>query len=136
MPKWGLTMKEGTIVSWLKEVGDEIKKGDNLVEIETEKVVNEFESPESGILLKKIAEVNIKLNVGSLIGILGEKIVDDNSINQFIEDDINKLNKNIAIIYRNYNTNINKDLIRKIRDYCKTNKRKFYISYHYFYNEH
>ena len=37
MPKWGLTMKEGTIVSWLKEVGDEIKKGDNLVEIETEK---------------------------------------------------------------------------------------------------
>ena len=39
-------------------------------------------------------------------------------INQFIEDDINKLNKNIAIIYRNYNTNINKDLIRKIRDYC------------------
>ena len=38
MPKWGLTMKEGTIVSWLKEVGDEIKKGDNLVEIETEKV--------------------------------------------------------------------------------------------------
>ena len=86
MPKWGLTMKEGTIVSWLKEVGDEIKKGDNLVEIETEKVVNEFESPESGILLKKIAEVNIKLNVGSLIGILGEKIVDDNSINQFIEE--------------------------------------------------
>jgi len=52
-------------------------------------------------------------------------------INQFIEDDINKLNKNIAIIYRNYNTNINKDLIRKIRDYCKTNNRKFYISYHY-----
>ena len=52
-------------------------------------------------------------------------------INEFIEDDINKLNKNIAIIYRNYNTNINKDLIRKIRDYCKTNNRKFYISYHY-----
>ena len=86
MPKWGLTMKEGTIVSWLKEVGDEIKKGDNLVEIETEKVVNEFESPESGILLKKIAEENIKLNVGSLIGVLGEKNVDDNSINQGIPD--------------------------------------------------
>ncbi len=52
-------------------------------------------------------------------------------INEFIEDDINKLNKNIAIIYRNYNTNINKDLIRKIRDFCKANKRKFYISYYY-----
>ena len=52
-------------------------------------------------------------------------------INKFIEDDINKLNKNISIIYRNYNTNINKDLIKKIRDFCKINKRKFYISYYY-----
>ena len=52
-------------------------------------------------------------------------------INEFIEEDINKLNKNISIIYRNYNTNINKDLIKKIRDFCKINKRKFYISYHY-----
>tara|TARA_Y100000590_G_scaffold464301_1_gene633403 strand:+ start:199 stop:771 length:573 start_codon:yes stop_codon:yes gene_type:complete len=52
-------------------------------------------------------------------------------INEFIESDINKLNKNISIIYRNYNKNFNKDIIRKIRDYCKTNKIKFYISYHY-----
>ena len=52
-------------------------------------------------------------------------------INEFIESDINKLNRNISIIYRNYNKNINKDIIRKIRDYCKINKRKFYISYHY-----
>ena len=47
-------------------------------------------------------------------------------INEFIENDINKLNNNISIIYRNYNTSINKNLIKKIRDYCK-----FYISYHY-----
>ena len=52
-------------------------------------------------------------------------------INEFIEDDINKLNKNISIIYRNYNTNINKNLIKKIKDFCKISKRKFYISYHY-----
>ena len=52
-------------------------------------------------------------------------------INEFIEDDINKLNKNISIIYRNYNTNINKNLIKKIKDFCKINKRKFYISYYY-----
>ena len=52
-------------------------------------------------------------------------------INKFIKNDISKLDKNISIIYRNYNTNINKDLIKKIRDFCKINKRKFYISYHY-----
>ena len=111
MPKWGLTMKEGTIVSWLKEVGDEIKKGDNLVEIETEKVVNEFESPESGILLKKIAEENIKLNVGSLIGILGENILDDNSINQFVEDfQSNFQNQNIS---EEDNIDLNKKIMIK-----------------------
>ena len=112
MPKWGLTMKEGTIVSWLKEVGDEIKKGDNLVEIETEKVVNEFESPESGILLKKIAEENTKLNVGSLIGILGEKDVDDNSINQFVEEfQSNFQNQNIS---EEHDIDLNKKI--KIKD--------------------
>ena len=86
MPKWGLTMKEGTVVTWLKEVGDMITKGENLVEIETEKVVNEFESPESGILIKKIAEENTKLNVGSLIGILGKEKLDEGYINKYIEE--------------------------------------------------
>ena len=60
MPKWGLAMKEGSIIKWFKEIGDEIKKGENLVEIETEKVVNEMESPESGTLLKKCIEEDVK----------------------------------------------------------------------------
>ena len=52
-------------------------------------------------------------------------------INEFNENDIKKLNKNIAIIYRNYTTKINKNLIIKINNYCKKNGRKFYLSYHY-----
>ena len=52
-------------------------------------------------------------------------------INEFIKDDINKLDKNIKIIYRNYNTKINHKLIKNISNYCKSNGRKFYISYHY-----
>ena len=47
MPKWGLAMKEGSVTSWLKNEGDKINKGETFVEIETEKVVNEFESPEA-----------------------------------------------------------------------------------------
>ena len=50
MPKWGLAMKEGAILQWLKNEGDEVKKGEILVEIETDKVVNEMESPEDGRL--------------------------------------------------------------------------------------
>ncbi|HEX5690126.1 MAG TPA: biotin/lipoyl-containing protein, partial [Roseiflexaceae bacterium] len=38
MPKWGLSMQEGTIGTWLKQDGDTVKKGEPIVEIETEKI--------------------------------------------------------------------------------------------------
>lgn len=86
MPKWGLAMKEGSVTSWLKNEGDKIKKGDTFVEIETEKVVNEFESPEEGILLKKVIENDIKVPVGSLIAIFGNENTDISEIEKFVED--------------------------------------------------
>jgi len=49
-------------------------------------------------------------------------------ISKFEKNNINKLNKNIALIYRNYNKNFNKSLIIQIRKYCKLNKRKFFLS--------
>ena len=52
MPKWGLSMKEGSILKWIKSNGDDISKGDMILEIETEKVVNEMESPENGKIIK------------------------------------------------------------------------------------
>ena len=61
MPKWGLAMKEGSIIKWFKEIGDEIKKGENLVEIETEKVVNEMESQKAVLYLKNVLKKMLKL---------------------------------------------------------------------------
>ena len=49
-------------------------------------------------------------------------------INKFDKNNINKLNKNIALIYRNYNKNLDKSLIIKIKKYCKLKKRKFYLA--------
>ena len=86
MPKWGLAMKEGSVTSWLKNEGDKINKGETFVEIETEKVVNEFESPEEGILIKKVIENDIKAPVGSLIAILGNENTDANEVEKFVED--------------------------------------------------
>ena len=63
MPKWGLAMKDGSVTSWLKNEGDKINKGETFVEIETEKVVNEFESPEEGILLKKLLKMILKFQL-------------------------------------------------------------------------
>lgn len=52
MPKMGLTMTNGKIVRWLKNEGDQVKKGEPLLEIKTEKIVTEVESPGEGILVK------------------------------------------------------------------------------------
>ena len=49
-------------------------------------------------------------------------------ISKFDKNNIKKLNKNIALIYRNYNKNIDKSLIIQIKKYCKLNKRKFFLS--------
>tara|TARA_Y100000590_G_scaffold425111_1_gene532746 strand:+ start:2089 stop:2652 length:564 start_codon:yes stop_codon:yes gene_type:complete len=49
-------------------------------------------------------------------------------INKFDKNNINKLNKNIALIYRNYNKNLDKSLIIKIKKYCKIEKRKFFLA--------
>ena len=99
MPKWGLAMKEGSVTSWLKNEGDKINKGETFVEIETEKVVNEFESPEEGILLKKVIENDIKVPVGSLIAILGNENTDTNEI------------KNIDINYLQLGENNSKNIV-------------------------
>jgi len=49
-------------------------------------------------------------------------------INKFDKNNINKLNKNIALIYRNYNKKLDKNLIIKIKKYCKLKKRKFFLA--------
>jgi pyruvate/2-oxoglutarate dehydrogenase complex dihydrolipoamide acyltransferase (E2) component len=50
MPQWGMNMTEGTVVQWLKAVGDRVEPGEALVEIEAAKAANVLESPVSGIL--------------------------------------------------------------------------------------
>lgn len=51
MPKLGLTMTEGTVTKWLKGVGDSVAAGDILVEVETDKITNQLEAPEDGVVL-------------------------------------------------------------------------------------
>lgn len=50
MPKWGLAMKTGLVVAWLKQAGEVVRQGEPIVEIESEKATNEIESPASGIM--------------------------------------------------------------------------------------
>ena len=51
MPKLGLTMTEGTLVSWIASEGDKIEKNQEIAEIETDKIVNQLSSPADGTLV-------------------------------------------------------------------------------------
>ena len=56
MPQLGLTMEEGTVSKWVKHEGDEVKVGDVIVEITTDKLTNEVNSEVEGTLLKIVAQ--------------------------------------------------------------------------------
>jgi Pyruvate/2-oxoglutarate dehydrogenase complex, dihydrolipoamide acyltransferase (E2) component, and related enzymes len=70
LPAMGESIAEATIIRWLKEEGDSIKKEDILVEIATDKVDSEIYSPVNGILKKKLFAPNEVAKVGSFIAIL------------------------------------------------------------------
>lgn len=73
MPQLGLTMEEGTIGKWIKQVGDNIKKGEIIVEITTDKLSTEIESEVDGTLLKIIAQEGEDIPVKGVIAIIGEE---------------------------------------------------------------
>ena len=73
MPSMGADMTEGTIVKWLKKEGDEVKRGDKLAEIETDKTVVEMESYGEGILKKIVVSEGQVVPVGDLIAYVGEE---------------------------------------------------------------
>ena len=56
MPKIGLDMEEGTILTWLKQAGDSVEEGEARVEIETDKATTEVEAAVSGTLKEIVAE--------------------------------------------------------------------------------
>jgi len=72
MPRLSDTMEEGVIASWLKNVGDTVKKGDVLAEIETDKATMELESYKNGTLLHIGAEKGEKIPVNGLLCIIGD----------------------------------------------------------------
>ncbi|MDR0794418.1 MAG: pyruvate dehydrogenase complex dihydrolipoamide acetyltransferase [Chitinophagaceae bacterium] len=80
MPRLSDTMTEGVIASWQKNVGETIKKGDVLAEIETDKATMELESYYDGVLLYTGTDKGGKLQVNDLLAIIGSKEEDISAI--------------------------------------------------------
>ncbi|MBA2517752.1 MAG: biotin attachment protein [Solirubrobacterales bacterium] len=72
LPKWGMTMQEGTVQGWLKQVGDPVAEGDAIAEVETEKAIAEVEAPVGGTLVELLVEGGTTVDVGTVIARIEE----------------------------------------------------------------
>ena len=86
MPKWGLSMTEGTVVDWLVGEGAEVTPRDEVVEIETTKITNVIEAPAAGVLRRRVAGAGETLPVGALLAVVADASVPDDAIDAFIAD--------------------------------------------------
>jgi pyruvate dehydrogenase E2 component (dihydrolipoamide acetyltransferase) len=73
MPRLSDSMEEGTVLNWLKQVGDEVAVGDELVEIETDKANMGYEADVAGTLLEIVIQENESAPVGAVIARIGDK---------------------------------------------------------------
>lgn len=84
VPKWGIEMVEGTITSWNKSEGDSIAKGDEVFEMESDKIVNVWDSPVDGVLRRVLVPAGDAHPVGALLGVIADASVADSDIDAFI----------------------------------------------------
>ena len=125
MPKMSDTMEEGVIASWLKKVGDEIKSGDILAEVETDKATMELESYDDGTLLHIGIKDGESVPVNGIIAIIGEKDEDISEIlNEASSDSSNKEEEKEPLVEENIDNKdeevkdeeINKDISDSIKE--------------------
>ena len=72
MPDLGTTVDKVTLVNWLKQEGEQIKRGEALCEVETDKATTELESVAQGVLLRQVVAAGTEIEVGTVIAYVGE----------------------------------------------------------------
>jgi pyruvate dehydrogenase E2 component (dihydrolipoamide acetyltransferase) len=86
MPKWGLTMKKGTVVGWLVEEGTEVHPSLDLVDVETDKILSAVAAGATGVLRRKVAREGAEIHVGGLLGVIADATAPDAQIDSLIAD--------------------------------------------------
>ena len=70
LPKWGLTMEEGTVRAWFKQEGDPVTMDEVIGEVETDKITNELVAPMDGFLAKILVQPDETVEVGTVLAIV------------------------------------------------------------------
>ncbi|NGN69599.1 acetoin dehydrogenase dihydrolipoyllysine-residue acetyltransferase subunit [Streptomyces sp. A7024] len=86
MPKWGLSMKTGKITEWIAAEGDEVEEGDDLAEIDTDKIAGTLEASEGGVLRRIVAEAGTDAPVGCTIAVVAPAEVPDAEIDAVVAE--------------------------------------------------
>ena len=80
MPKWGLSMQLGKITAWVVAEGDDVKVGDDLADIETEKITGTLEAPDAGTIRRIIARVGEDVPVSGTIALIAPPEVTEDEL--------------------------------------------------------
>lgn len=83
IPKWGLSMEEGTLAQWLIKEGSAFSQGQDICEIETSKITNVLEAPWDGVLRRVLAQPGDTLPVGAVLALVADEEVSDSELDAF-----------------------------------------------------
>lgn len=73
LPKWGVTMQEGTVTKWHVTEGDEVEEGQPIADIVTDKIDAELEAPVAGVVSKRCVVAGDVAAVGSVVAVIDER---------------------------------------------------------------
>jgi pyruvate dehydrogenase E2 component (dihydrolipoamide acetyltransferase) len=83
MPKWGLSMTEGRVVDWQVEEGSPVQPGDELLDVETDKIAGAVEATQAGVLRRRVARPDQLIPVQGLLGVIAAPEIDEAAIDAF-----------------------------------------------------
>jgi pyruvate dehydrogenase E2 component (dihydrolipoamide acetyltransferase) len=86
MPKWGLSMQLGKITAWVVAEGDDVSPGDDLADIETEKIAGTLEAADAGTLRRIVARVGEDVPVSSTIALIAPPDVSDDALDAAVAE--------------------------------------------------
>lgn len=86
MPKWGLSMEEGTLVAWHRQQGESVAAGEDLIDVETTKITNTIEAPATGIVRRVLVAPGTIAACGTPLGVIGPADASDADIDRIVAE--------------------------------------------------
>src|SRR6266850_2496083 len=84
VPKWGLSMEKGRVTAWHRQVGDRISSGDEICDIETDKISGGLEVTAGGVLRRQLAREGEELPVGALVAVVADAEVPEDEVDALV----------------------------------------------------